>query len=266
MKFLRAFPLLLLAVSITALVAACGDAAGGEDSQQDSLCPDQLTMCGEFCTELDTSFDHCGSCGNVCPEGGQCNEGVCECPTGFQDFEGTCVSDDTAEWICSAEANDCRDGEVCAYGMCAPNEMVAGVVKYTNEARREGYDCYSGYFGPTQDVSPNRFLHEAAQVHSEDMSAQADSGVSPDQALDHTGSDGSDFSTRIRRTDYRGSPGGENLAYGYATPEEAVDGWLSSTTGHCANLMNPDVDEIGVGYVDDGAPGSPWWTQVFGAR
>jgi hypothetical protein len=264
MKFLRLF---LLVVSFAALVVACGDAGGGgEESQQDSLCPDQLTMCGDYCTELDTSFDNCGACGNVCPEGGSCNSGVCECPTGYQDFEGTCVSDATAEWICSAEANNCREDEICAYGMCAPNEMVAGVVKYTNEARRAGYECHAGYFEPTQDVSPNRFLHQAALMHSQDMSSQADSGTDPSVALDHTGSDGSDFADRIRRTDYTGSPGGENIAFGYGTPEEVVDGWLSSTTGHCKNLMNPDVNEIGVGYVDEGAPGSPWWTQVFGAK
>jgi hypothetical protein len=263
MKSLR---LILLALSAVALFAACGDTGGSEeDKTGDQLCPDQLTMCGEYCTELNTSFDNCGACGNTCPEGGACIDGTCKCPDGFQDFEGTCVSDETAEWICSAEANNCREDEICAYGMCAPNEMVAGVVKYTNEARAEGYDCAAGYMDPTHDVSPNRFLHEAALIHSEDMSEQAENGTAPSQALSHTGSDGSNFADRIDRTAYSGRPGGENIAYGYSTPEEVVNGWLTSTTGHCQNLMNPGVNQIGVGYVDDGAPGSPWWTQVFGS-
>lgn len=255
----------LLLVSSMALFVACGDMAGDEESKTDALCPEKLTMCGEFCVELDTSWEHCGACGNQCAEGASCHEGVCECPTGFQPFEGRCVSDETAEWICSAEENDCLEDEICAYGMCAPNEMVAGVVKYTNEARAEGQDCgENGVFDPADPVSPNRFLHQAALVHSQDMAQQTQNGVPPNQALAHEGSDGSDFSVRIDRTDYSGRPGGENIAHGYETPEDVVQAWIDSD-GHCSNLMAPDFNEIGVGYVDEGE-GAPWWTQVFGVK
>lgn len=262
MKLLR---VLLLASSIAALIVACADAADQEDVQRDALCPDELAMCGEFCVELDTSFDHCGACGNTCAEGASCVDGACACPLGYQPFEGRCVSDATAEWICSAEENGCEQGEVCAWGMCAPNEMVAGVVKYTNEARAAGQDCgVNGTFPPADPVRPNRHLHQAALAHSEDMASQSEGGVDPSTALDHTGSDGSDFVLRIDRTEYSGRPGGENIAYGYSTPEQVVQGWVDSD-GHCANLMAQDFNEIGVGYVERG-PGSPWWTQVFGVR
>ena len=51
---------------------------------------------------------------------------------------------------------------------------------------------------------------------------------------------------------------GENIAYGYATPESVVDGWMNSP-GHRANILNSSYKEIGVGYVSRGH----YWTQMF---
>lgn len=51
---------------------------------------------------------------------------------------------------------------------------------------------------------------------------------------------------------------GENIAYGYATPESVVDGWMNSP-GHRANILNSSYKEIGVGYVASGH----YWTQMF---
>ncbi len=51
---------------------------------------------------------------------------------------------------------------------------------------------------------------------------------------------------------------GENIAYGYSTPEAVVDGWMNSP-GHRANILNSSYKEIGVGYVASGH----YWTQMF---
>ena len=51
---------------------------------------------------------------------------------------------------------------------------------------------------------------------------------------------------------------GENIAMGYKTPEEVVDGWMNSS-GHRANILNSSFTHIGVGYVKDGN----YWTQMF---
>ncbi|MCH5298076.1 MAG: secretion protein [Ruminococcus sp.] len=51
---------------------------------------------------------------------------------------------------------------------------------------------------------------------------------------------------------------GENIAYGYATPESVVNGWMNSP-GHRANILNSSYKEIGVGYVANGH----YWTQMF---
>jgi uncharacterized protein YkwD len=100
-------------------------------------------------------------------------------------------------------------------------------------------------------VTVNATLTKAAQAHSEDMAAH--------QNMSHTGSDGSSPSDRITRAGYNWSTLGENVAYGYATPEKVMAGWMSSP-GHKANILNCAFKEIGVGF----AQPNNYWTQDFG--
>jgi uncharacterized protein YkwD len=105
----------------------------------------------------------------------------------------------------------------------------------------------------------NEKLSKAAYVHSRDMALK--------DYFSHTGSDGSNASDRVRRAGYRYLNAGENIAAGYATPEEAVQGWMNSP-GHRANILFPNVTEIGVGFYalsnDSGkAPFQYYWTQDF---
>ncbi|MBC8560109.1 SafA/ExsA family spore coat assembly protein [Fumia xinanensis] len=51
---------------------------------------------------------------------------------------------------------------------------------------------------------------------------------------------------------------GENIAYGYSTPEAVIKGWMNSE-GHRKNILNPSFTQIGVGYVASGN----YWTQMF---
>ncbi len=57
---------------------------------------------------------------------------------------------------------------------------------------------------------------------------------------------------------------GENIAYGYTTPKEVMDGWMGSQD-HRDNILNPNFNEIGVGYYLGGPYGS-YWVQDFGSR
>jgi len=97
----------------------------------------------------------------------------------------------------------------------------------------------------------NAKLTKAAQAHSVDMASH--------QNMSHTGSDGSDPGTRITRAGYIWSSYGENVAYGYSTPEQVMAGWMSSP-GHKRNILDCGYKEIGVGLAQ---PGS-YWTQDFG--
>ena len=97
----------------------------------------------------------------------------------------------------------------------------------------------------------NEKLSKAAQDHSADMAAH--------QNMSHTGSDGSDPGQRITAAGYSWSAYGENVAYGYSTPEQVMAGWMSSP-GHKRNILDCGFKEIGVGLAQ---PGS-YWTQDFG--
>ncbi|MGW0394516.1 CAP domain-containing protein [Streptomyces sp. NPDC003042] len=98
----------------------------------------------------------------------------------------------------------------------------------------------------------NARLTKAAQDHSEDM---ADHGN-----MSHTGSDGSDPGLRITRAGYTWSTYGENVAYGYSSPEKVMEGWMNSP-GHRQNILNCSFKEIGIGL----AQPNHYWTQAFGA-
>lgn len=51
---------------------------------------------------------------------------------------------------------------------------------------------------------------------------------------------------------------GENIAMGYSTAQQVVNGWMNSP-GHRANILNGSFTQIGVGYV----PNGNYWTQMF---
>ncbi|MFG2338676.1 CAP domain-containing protein [Streptomyces yangpuensis] len=100
-------------------------------------------------------------------------------------------------------------------------------------------------------VTLNAKLTKAAQDHSADMAANSN--------MSHTGSDGSDPGTRITRAGYAWRTYGENVAYGYSTPEKVMEGWMNSP-GHRENILNCSFKEIGIGL----AQPNHYWTQDFG--
>lgn len=99
-------------------------------------------------------------------------------------------------------------------------------------------------------VTLNAKLSKAAQDHSTDMASHKN--------MSHTGSDGSNPGERITRAGYTWRTYGENVAYGYSTPERVMAGWMSSP-GHKRNILNCGFKEIGVGLAQ---PGN-YWTQDF---
>lgn len=55
---------------------------------------------------------------------------------------------------------------------------------------------------------------------------------------------------------------GENIAAGQNTPKEVVEAWMNSS-GHRANILNPEFTHTGVGcYI--ASDGWVYWTQLFG--
>lgn len=105
-------------------------------------------------------------------------------------------------------------------------------------------------------LTSNALLHTAARAHSNDMAQN--------NFFDHVGSDGSTFSERITDAGYDWSAAAENIAAGYSTPADVVEGWMNST-GHRNNILNANYVHIGIGYVyRSAAEWDHYWTTDFG--
>ena len=122
------------------------------------------------------------------------------------------------------------------------------LLKLVNEARSTGCNCGDTYYPPVDVVVWSDQLEQAAQNHSNDMNEHDN--------LSHTGSDGSLPGDRLNSIGYSWWTYGENIALGYSSEKAAVEGWLDSP-GHCANIMNGDMTEMGV------ATSGSYWTMVL---
>ena len=104
---------------------------------------------------------------------------------------------------------------------------------------------------PALSASPS--LTQLARFHSNDM---ATSGV-----FSHSGSKGDSFGERISWGCDRYSYAGEIIAAGHASPEQVVQGWLTSPP-HKAILLDPIYKVAGVGFAR--SQGSEaYWTVDF---
>jgi uncharacterized YkwD family protein/spore coat assembly protein SafA len=57
---------------------------------------------------------------------------------------------------------------------------------------------------------------------------------------------------------------GENIAVGQTTPQAVMNSWMNSS-GHRANILSSNFNQIGVGYAKGGSYGH-YWTQMFIAK
>lgn len=114
-------------------------------------------------------------------------------------------------------------------------------------------------------LAKNRALTAAAERHTNDMVSR--------RYFSHTSPEGYNALYRIRQQGYclASCAWGENIRWGsgsLSTPRAAVQAWMASS-GHRANILNPNFRSIGVGA----APFAPnsytgqaaTYTQVFGS-
>lgn len=125
----------------------------------------------------------------------------------------------------------------------------------TNQARKTARTCGGKSYKAVPALTRNAKLDSAATKHSVDMATK--------NYFDHKGLDGSMPWDRMKREGYNYSYAGENIAAGNATAQATMTQWLNSA-GHCANIMNPNFKELGVGY-GTGGTYRYYWTQNFGS-
>ncbi|PTA67905.1 alkaline phosphatase [Deinococcus arcticus] len=133
----------------------------------------------------------------------------------------------------------------------------AEVLRLTNQARAQGYNCATHRTGggalPPLKLDPT--LTVAAQAQSAGMALYG--------YFDHTSAfDGSTPMRRVLAAGLSPQSVAENIAAGQQSPAEVVQGWLKSP-GHCRNIMG-DFNRIGLSYVNRaGTTYGRYWTQVF---
>lgn len=148
---------------------------------------------------------------------------------------------------------DIGEGPYCETVADWPGDWVEfenQVLELVNDRRAAGATCGGSEYGPAGPLAMNGALHCAAQNHSLDMGQR--------DYFDHYSPEGDGPGERFEEAGYAGSTWGENIAWGYGSPEAVVEGWMNSP-GHCANIMNPNFTETGVGYYEGSL-----WTQTFG--
>jgi uncharacterized protein YkwD len=153
----------------------------------------------------------------------------------------------------SSASGGTSSGSTPSGGSTQPlSSLLQQVVTLTNDFRRQN---------GLADLTVNNKLNAAAQTHSQNMALQ--------DFFAHEGKDGSEPWDRMTAAGYQWSKAAENIAAGYQTAADVVNGWINSP-GHRANMLDASVKEIGVGYYflanDTGTTNfNSYWTQDFGA-
>lgn len=120
-----------------------------------------------------------------------------------------------------------------------------------NDLREDGHDCSGTSYDAAPELTFNFFLNQIAREHAEYMDSI--------DVLTHIGRNNAEIGDRAIEGGYNYTIISENLAKGYADEASVIDAWKNSD-GHCDNMMNPDVNEMGVGT--SGA----YWVMVFGVE
>lgn len=112
-------------------------------------------------------------------------------------------------------------------------EMSAdGLLEATNQ-RRSAEDSHA--------LTLNTRLSEAAQAKAEDMARR--------NYWSHETPEGDQPWIFIDAVDYRYMKAGENLAYGFLTSSQAINGWMNSPS-HRNNMLDNSFTEVGFGFVN----------------
>jgi uncharacterized protein YkwD len=145
----------------------------------------------------------------------------------------------------------------------APAEASALLVRLwgaVDAARAQGGTCGPTRYDPASPIAGSHPLDRAAEAQAAFMVAHdVWSSRTPDNPAGATPRE------RATAAGHAGWGVAEVLAWGRATPEEAVDWWLGSPL-HCAILLDPDAGAGGAAVVDDPQGDGLVWVLVLGRQ
>lgn len=139
-----------------------------------------------------------------------------------------------------------------------PDALECQVLELVNQQRALGTTCNGTPMPPVAPLSMHPTLHQTARNHALDM---ADNGY-----FAHENLAGKNSAQRMSDAGYDWSAAGENIAGGKADPGATMQQRLTSTSGHCENIMSAKFVHIGVGYAyAESHDLRHLWVQNFGA-
>jgi uncharacterized protein YkwD len=111
-------------------------------------------------------------------------------------------------------------------------------------------------------LSTDRRPATAARNHAADMVGR--------DFFDHRGPGGPGLAERVQRAGYAYAHVAENIAAGQEHAREVVASWMLSE-GHRKNLLNVELSDAGIGYLDAPDDGGRvryrhYWVAIFGRR
>jgi uncharacterized protein YkwD len=116
---------------------------------------------------------------------------------------------------------------------CPGGEDVQAAVSRVSALRAQARAC--GAAAPPLRWEPR--LAVSARAYAEELARR--------DTLSHEGQQARSLRERLRAAGYRMRLGGENLAAGPSTLDEALSQWLLSPA-HCENLMSADFEHMGL--------------------
>ena len=136
----------------------------------------------------------------------------------------------------------------------ATTDQATKALTQINAVRAVARNCGAVAFAATSSLSWNSKLESAAASQSQYMQSN--------NSLTHTGPGDSTVGDRVTAAGYTWSRVGENIAVGYGTVEDVMQGWVDSP-GHCANLMNPNFKVVAVAL--NAGSNDDYWTMDLAA-
>ena len=121
---------------------------------------------------------------------------------------------------------------------CNIPDLAAQALAAVNAVRAGERSCRGTRYPAVAALSWDNRLAQAASTHAADMAGY--------DHVEHVDRTGRTLGTRITGAGYNWSSVAENLAAGRATLDGAIEGWLSSSSGHCENLMRASVTQMGL--------------------
>ena len=220
----------------------------GSDCSSEEMIEKLCKNCGFCLADLLKSIQNC-SRGNSCPAVPVPTEPVIEVDEPVKPTEPVIVPTESA--VTPAEP------------VTAPTEPVAETVEPTVPVQQESKVFNTEYEAQVlRLVNAERARYGLAALRMDEGAVKAARLRATEivRRFSHTRPDGSSCFSAAAEYGVSFRMAGENIAYGYRTPEQVVRGWMNSE-GHRKNILSPSFSAIGIGCYE--SSGILYWSQFF---